>query len=92
LNKVLIQIYPPAKIADLTFLSELHELQELYELLIIICDFITFSEEFKGEKRLLREKVLKFGKENQLHVICIDNEEELSFIIKNILDTQKEGI
>ena len=92
LNKVLIQIYPPDKIADPAFLSELHELQELCELLIIIFDFITFNEEIEGEKRLLREKLIKFGKDNQLHVICIDNEEELSFIIKNILDTQKEGI
>ena len=92
LNKVLIQIYHPAKTTDPTFLSEVNELQELCELLIIIFDFITFTEEIEGEKRLLREKLMKFGKDNQLHVICIDNEEELSFIIKNILDTQKEGI
>ncbi len=92
LNKVLIQIYPPDKITDPTFLSELDRFQELCELLIVIFDFITFSEEIEGEKRLLREKLMKFGKDNQLHVICIDTEEELSFIIKNILDTQKEGI
>lgn len=92
LNKVLIQIYPPDKIADPTFISELNDFQELCELLIIVFDFITFKEELEGEKRVLRERLIRFGKDNQLHVICIDNEEELSFIVKNILDTQKEEI
>ncbi|MHA2048710.1 MAG: DEAD/DEAH box helicase [Promethearchaeota archaeon] len=89
LNKVLIQLYLPHVKLDAKFLEELSELKQICELLIILFDFINFQENFEGEKRIKRRDLQSFFKEHKYHLIIIDNEQELYFVINNILDTQK---
>ncbi|MHA2473695.1 MAG: helicase-related protein, partial [Promethearchaeota archaeon] len=89
LNKVLIQLYLPHVNIDNKFFEELSELNQICELLIIVFDFINFQEKFEGEKRIKRRDLQSFFKRHNYHLIIIDNEQELYFVIKNILDTQK---
>ncbi|KKN34269.1 hypothetical protein LCGC14_0795260, partial [marine sediment metagenome] len=87
-NKVLIQIYTPRQ----AFLSEVHEFSEICELCVIIIDFIDFKEEFSGEKRKIKQNIQKIAQEHKIQIIPLENEEELYFITKSILDSiPKEG-
>ncbi|MCK4380394.1 MAG: hypothetical protein KAW51_04585, partial [Candidatus Lokiarchaeota archaeon] len=89
-NKVLIQIYTPKQITLEQLLAEIDEFTQICTLLIIIFDFINFKEEIEGEKRVLKRKVQESAKKYNYQAITMDNEEELYFIIRNILETQGE--
>jgi Fanconi anemia group M protein len=89
LNKVLIQVITPLVILDDIFIEELSELAQICELLIIVVDFIDFQELLSGNRRKLRQNLQSFFKAHNHHLIIIDNEEELYFVIKNILETHK---
>jgi len=91
-NKVLIQIYTPKHIALEQLLAEIDEFTQICTLLIIIFDFIDFKEEIEGEKRVLKRKIQENAKKYKYQAITMDNEEELYFIIKNILGTQGEPV
>jgi len=91
-NKVLIQIYTPKHIALKQLLAEIDEFTQICDLLIIIFDFINFKEEIEGEKRVLKRKIQENAKKYKYQAITMDNEEELYFIIKNILETQGESV
>ncbi|KKN34165.1 hypothetical protein LCGC14_0796420 [marine sediment metagenome] len=82
-NRVLIQIYTPRQ----AFLSEVQEFSEICELCIIIIDFIEFKEEFPGEKRKVKQRIQKIAHEKKIQIIPLENEEELYFIIKSILES-----
>jgi len=84
-NKVLIQIFSPTTNLDDT-LHELNDFKQISSLVIIIFDFIGFKEEIEGEKRVLKRRIQEFAKEHNFQAITIDNEEELYFIVKNILE------
>ncbi|KKM54333.1 hypothetical protein LCGC14_1553430 [marine sediment metagenome] len=87
-NRVLIQIYTPRQ----AFLSEVQEFSKICELCIIIIDFIEFNEEFPGEKRKVKQRIQKIAHEQKIQIIPLENEEELYFIIKSILESfPKEG-
>ncbi|MFX1599722.1 MAG: DEAD/DEAH box helicase family protein [Promethearchaeota archaeon] len=88
-NKVLIQIYNPKNFNSREFITEISDFKQISSLLILIFDFIEFFESFEGEKRLLKRKIQEFAKENDIQVVAIDNEEELYFIVKNILNSNK---
>ncbi|MFX0021520.1 MAG: helicase-related protein [Candidatus Hermodarchaeota archaeon] len=85
-NKVLIQIYNPKMFETDDFLAEIDDFKQISSLLIIIFDFIDFSETIEGEKRVIERKIQEFAKQHNLQAICIDNDEELYFIVKNILE------
>lgn len=85
-NKVLIQIYDPKRVNLDDLNSEVSDFKQISSLLIVIFDFIEFEEKIEGEKRLLKRKLQEFGKEHEFQTILIDNEEELHFIMKNILE------
>ena len=85
-NKVLIQIYNPKVLKEKDLLTEINDFKQISSLLIIIFDFIDFSENIDGEKRVVERKIQEFAKKHNIQVICIDNEEELYFIVKNILE------
>jgi len=91
-NKVLIQIYTPKHITLEQLLAEIDEFTQICTLLIIIFDFIDFKEEIEGEKRVLKRKIQENAKKYNYQAITMDNEEELYFIIKNILETQGEPV
>ena len=91
-NKVLIQIYIPKQSTLEQLLVEIDEFTQICTLLIIIFDFIDFKEEIEGEKRVLKRKIQEMAKKYKIQAITIDNEEELYFIIKNILETQGEPV
>ncbi len=87
-NKVVIQIYSPRQ----AFLSEVQEFLEISELCIIIIDFIEFKEEFKGEKKTIKQRLKNMAHDQQIQIIPLENEEELYFIIKSVLQSiPKEG-
>ncbi|MFX1504180.1 MAG: helicase-related protein, partial [Promethearchaeota archaeon] len=88
-NEVLIQIYNPKSFDTDSLLTEINDFRQISSLLIIIFDFTDFHETIEGEKRLLKRNILKFTKEHNIQTISIDNEEELYFIIKNILETKR---
>ncbi|KKM96940.1 hypothetical protein LCGC14_1173020 [marine sediment metagenome] len=85
-NKVLIQIYTPRQ----AFLSEVQEFSEICELCIIIIDFIDFNEEFPGEKRKVKQRIQKIAHKKKIQIIPLENEEELYFIIKSVLESIPE--
>jgi len=84
-NKVLIQIYNPKDFNSEILLSNVKDFRQISSLLIIVFDFTSFSEIINGEKRIKKEKLLEFMKKHAIQAIAIDNEEELYFIIKNVL-------
>jgi Fanconi anemia group M protein len=90
-NKVLIQIYNPKSFDSESLLAEINDFRQISSLLIVIFDFTDFPESIGGEKRLAKREIQAFAKENNIQTISIDNEEELYFIIKNIIET-KRGI
>ena len=86
-NKVLIQIMNPKEVDFNTLLSEIQELKQICSLLIVIFDFIDFPNSDKN--RRLKKKIQELGKLHRLQFIPIDNEEELSFIVKSILENSR---
>jgi len=88
-NKVLIQIYDPKTIQITQILSEIEDFSQISSLMIIVFDFIDYEEEIEGEKRLTKRKFQDLGSKHNFQVITIDNEEELYFIVKNILESSK---
>jgi len=89
-NKVLIQIYDPQNIQIKKILSDIKDFSQISSLLIIAFDFIDYREEIEGEKRLHKKKLQDLGNTHKFQVIAIDNEEELYFIVKNILEAPKQ--
>jgi ERCC4-related helicase len=88
-NEVLIQIYNPKSFNSESLLAEIKDFRQISSLLIVIFDFTEFIEIIEGEKRLAKRDIQEFAKENNIQTISIDNEEELYFIIKNILETKR---
>lgn len=84
-GKVLIQIYDPKNFNTEGLLTELNDFRQIYSFLIVIFDFTDFTESIDGEKRVVKRKLREFAKERNVQAITIDNEEELYFIIKNIV-------
>jgi len=88
-NEVLIQIYNPRYYNFTTLLSDIEDFRQISTLLIVVFDFIDFVEKIEGEKRVMKRKIQAFAREHALQVIMMDNEEELYFIIKSILESKK---
>ena len=87
-NKVLIQVYNPRIIVEKkSFTSEVQELSEICELFIVVFDFIDLIEEYAGEKKYLKRQVAKFKTMVTFQTIPIENEEELYFIVKSIVES-----
>lgn len=87
-NRVLIQVYDPKLLLDLdSFTSEVQEFGEICELFIIVFDFIDLN----GEKKNLKLKVNEFKETVDYQIIPVENEEELYFILKSILETISKG-
>ncbi len=87
-NKVLIQVYNPKIIIEnKEIVSEVQELGEICELFILVFDFINLLEDYSGEKSFLKKKVKEFKNRVSFQIIPIENEEELYFIIRSILES-----
>jgi len=72
-------------------LKKITLLGKKYHLIVLIFDFVDFTEEFPEEERLLKQKIKNWGQKSDLQAISIDNPEELYFILKNIyLHSKKE--
>ena len=94
-NKVLIQLYNSIEISQVFYQKIIDfnkKMSEKYHLVIQIIDFFDYKENFDGEKRALKKKLQKFGKEHQIQLISIENLEELFFILKSIYMNQKTKI
>ena len=88
-NKILIQIYDPKEYDIITLLSDIEDFKQITSLLIIVFDFIEFKEDIDGEKRILKRNIKDISKQHNFQAITIDNEEELYFIIKSVLENPK---
>ncbi len=91
-NEIIIHIYEPEQFTETfkdIFLKNVLKLQTQYSLILAIFDFIDFIEKFEGEKRLKKQEIQKFGTDNHIQMVLIDNSEELLFIIKNIYHHNK---
>ncbi len=88
-NKILIQIYDPKEYDLKSLISDIEDFRQITSLLIIVFDFIEFKEDMEGEKRILKRKIQEVSKQHNFQAITIDNEEELYFIIKNVLENPK---
>ncbi|MFX0019554.1 MAG: helicase-related protein, partial [Candidatus Hermodarchaeota archaeon] len=88
-EKVLVQIYSSESI-DKPLQNELCNFAKAfhhkYELIIIILDFIDFTERINGELRVIKQKVKEFAEKTQIQIVIIEDVEELYFIIKNIIE------
>ncbi|MGB5911539.1 MAG: DEAD/DEAH box helicase [Promethearchaeia archaeon] len=88
-EKVLIQIYSsenfdkPLQNKLSYFTKTFHH---KYELIIIILDYIDFTERINGELRVIKQKVKEFAEKTQIQIVAIEDVEELYFIIKNIIE------
>jgi len=83
-DRVIIQVIDPHQFEGDSLLKKITLLSKKYSLIVSIFDFVDFSEEFREEERLLKQKIKAWGKQNDLQAISIDNPEELYFIVKNI--------
>jgi len=86
-NRVLIQVYDPRKTTDNLFITEIQDFSEICELFIIIFDFVDFEVQTPGEKRILKKKIQELKQEYNFQFIPVENEEELYFIMKSILES-----
>ena len=91
-NEVLIQIFDPKKNSLQELMPKIEEFREISTLLIIVFDFTDFREEIEGERRILKRRLNEYGIEHNLHIISIDNLEELYFIIKSILENPQKKV
>ena len=82
-----LQPADPRKIIDDLFIAEIQDFSEICELFIIIFDFIDFEEQALGEKRNLKDKIQELKQEFHFQFIPVENEEELYFIIKSVLES-----
>ena len=62
-----------------------------YELMLLVYDFEDFKEKFDGEMRLLKHDLIREGEQQGFTIICIDFPEELTFILKSIINHHREG-
>jgi len=88
-NKILIQIYNPKYFNSKKLATEIDDFRQISSLFIMIFDFIDYNESIEGEKRLVKRKLQEFAKEHKIQAISVDNEEELYFIIENLLNSNK---
>jgi ERCC4-related helicase len=88
-GKALLKLLYPKKSSKIE--NDFNLVYKDYELTLLVYDFEGFSEEFEGEKRLLKQKLAQEGEELGLTVICIDFPEELTFILKSIITHHREG-
>ena len=86
-GKAMLKLLNPKERVEKDF----NNFYEDYELLIFVYDFEGFSEEFEGEKRLLKHKLTQEGEQRGLTFICIDFPEELAFILKSMITHHREG-
>lgn len=88
-EKVLIQVYSSENF-DKPLQNELSNFTKTfhnkYELIIIILDFIDFTERINGELRVIKQKVKEFAEKTQIQIVAIEDVEELYFILKNIIE------
>jgi Fanconi anemia group M protein len=91
-NKILIQIYNPREVKLDNIKDIIEDFRQRSSLCILIFDFIDFKEEIEGEKILLKSKFQELGKLYSTQIISIDNEEELYYIVKNILNNSEQKI
>ncbi len=84
-NEIVINVYLPNDFNIDRQILDFNRLSKKYKLVISILDFIDYKEEFEGETDLLRKKITESGKENNIHIILINNYEEFIFIIKNLI-------
>lgn len=88
LNKVLIQVYNPRQIVEKkSFIADNQELAEICELFIVVFDFI----DLEGEKSSLKKTVNEIKAIVPFQIIPIENEEELYFILRSILESIRGG-
>ena len=90
-DRVIIQVIDPHQFEGDLLLKKIALLSKKYRLIVSIFDFVDFNEAFPEEERLFKQKVMNWGRQNDLQAISIDNPEELYFIVKNIyLHAKKE--
>ena len=89
-NKIIIQVYNPRETKLDNLKRDMENFKQKSSLSILVFDFIDFEEEISGEKMLLKSKLQEIGKFHSTQIISIDNDEELYFIVKNILEPSKE--
>jgi ERCC4-related helicase len=86
-GKVLLKLLDPKE----CIVKDFNLQNQIYELSLFVYDFEGFSEEFEGEKRLLKQKLIQEGEKQGYTVICIDFPEELMFILKSIISNHRKG-
>ncbi|MBN1801449.1 MAG: DEAD/DEAH box helicase [Candidatus Lokiarchaeota archaeon] len=83
-KNVLVQIYPAEDI-ELFDVEKFNEVSnEKYELVLNILDFSEFKEKYEGHKRSLKRAAIEFSEKSDLRIICVDDHEELFFILRNV--------
>ncbi|MFX1399329.1 MAG: helicase-related protein [Promethearchaeota archaeon] len=88
-KKIAIQIYANENI-DLSIITKNdNAFKNKYKLVVHVCDFSEFIESFDGQKRLEKRKLREFAGKYDLRLICIDNHEELYFLLRNIQYQEK---
>ncbi len=70
--------------------KDLIRLRQARKLVLFVFDFEDFTEQFEGEKRLLKQRISEWGDQNWFRTISIDVPEELVFIIKNLYTPHKK--
>jgi Fanconi anemia group M protein len=87
-DKVGIKILK-ANTLDLDSLKRYSGDDEYFELIIVAIDFLKYIDKIQGEKRFLKEKLTRLGKDLPFQIVFIDNREELFFIIRSIVESEK---
>ena len=90
-NKIIAYGKAILHFVDPRSLKNLDIIEKTLEFSFLIYDFEDFKEDFEGEKRLLKQKLIRQGEEMGFTVICIDVPEEFSFVLKSIIDYHRKG-
>ena len=84
-NKIIMQLYSDELSSNKTLMN-LREFDKKvnskYSLVLHIINLFDFQETIEGEKHLLQNKFIRYGRENDIRIITIDNPEQLFKLIE----------
>ncbi len=85
-NQIGIHIFKPRKLiqqnASNQFKDFIEKFKKNFKIIIIIAQFLDFTEIFKNEKKYVKRNLLKISQKYEIQIIPIDNKDELFLLLR----------
>jgi len=85
-NQIGIHIFEPRDLiqqdANNQFKNFIEKFKKSFKIIIIIAQFLDFTEIFKNEKKYIKRKLLKISQKYEIQIIPIDNKDELFLLLR----------